>query len=482
MTSRVTRLARPMAAGLAVAGATFYGLNLHTQRIRLEAKYDVKTPGLYVWGSNVNRVVNASSQEANVRTPYRVPYFDGKVLRHVAMNEQTGLAVEENGDVVQWGGEFGPRVVLKGKDIRKVALSGNGVAFALNQAGQKVYSWNTLDSTFNGFGGSSWWKLWGTTEEPTLNVPEFRTFESIEDIRAGQEHVVALTNKGRVFSGPAGQISESKGQFGIAAFSHFESPPAGGKLYDVKLIRNLSSNVVQIASGDNHVLLRTQDGRLYGFGQNLYGQLATTFAQRTANVAVPTEIPLTRFVSPSSSYFRKVSNIAAGGAISYVTISGVDNDRDEYYSFGNGLSGQLGTGSFSHAQVSPLKLKWFDDLSEYSESLKKMIPIPITDWAVGRTHTAVTLGTGATTDLLVWGGNQSSQLGTGKKNTVSRPINIPPLDNSRDEPSDMGLVRLQLFKNHALKFKTPNGKNRSLTVNQMFYAGDKISAVYYNKA
>lgn len=507
-------ISRPIVTVSAVAGLTFYGLNSYnTSTIHLEvkkklqqnSKYDISTPGLYIWGSNSSKVVNPESPDATIRTPYRLPYFDGKVLRSLALSDKTGVAVLDNGDLVQWGEQTAdPKVLLKNKDLGKVILCKNGVAFALSKNGQQVYSWNTTGA-YDESPSSSWWKFWSSSESdsdlPLISVPTMSTFESIKDLQAGEEHVVALTNKGRVFTGAAGDIQESKGQFGIASMSQFDSPPKQGELHDVKLIKRLSSPVEQIASGENHVLLRTGDGRVYGFGQNIYGQIATPFAQRTANIAVPTEIPLTKFfLSSNSSYYKVVTNIAAGGNVSYVTLGRKDDtarSEEECFSFGNGLSGQLGTGSFAHSQSSPLKLKFFDNLTEYSEKLKKMIQIPITQWSVGSTHTAVTLQSDATSDVYVWGGNQYSQLGNGRKSLISKPINILPLDKSREENTSRtskdgedgdfyydpnGFLRLQLYQNQSLKFKTPDGKSKNVKVNQVFHAGDKVSAVYYTKA
>lgn len=155
--------------------------------------------------------------------------------------------------------------------------------------------------------------------------------------------------------------------------------------------------------------------------------------------------------------------------MSYLTVRDPQTNDLQYYSFGNGLAGQMGTGKFAHAQPTPQRIRPLEDLREYSESLKKVVQIPVKSLSVSATHTIATL---ASSDVLVWGGSMYYQLGTGKKSTVSTPSSIPPLDVARDAapvvpgagPSN-GRLQLQAF-----------GK-----IHQHIYAGDGVSVLYYKK-
>lgn len=64
--------------------------------------YPPDYPGVYAWGSNAGGVVAPGFEAlvSNVKAPYRIPYFDGKLLRDLKLTETLGVAVLDNGDVV----------------------------------------------------------------------------------------------------------------------------------------------------------------------------------------------------------------------------------------------------------------------------------------------------------------------------------------------------------------------------------------------
>ena len=79
-------------------------------------------PGVYIWGSNSYGVVDPESKETIIKEPRRFRYFDGQILRDIKLNETSGAAVTEKGDLVQWGKgfskiDFQPTPTLTGKKI-----------------------------------------------------------------------------------------------------------------------------------------------------------------------------------------------------------------------------------------------------------------------------------------------------------------------------------------------------------------------------
>lgn len=433
----------------ALSAASMYALS---GTAMCDSPHDEKVPGVYVWGR---------TGSTNLQSPQRIGYFDKELMNDVASDPSGHLFAfcTQKGNVVQWDPDAGlPQPSLSGRNIHQVRVS-NGVIYGLAKSG-RVYSWDRPVESSTG----SWWKFWsrGNTSPALieLKVPRLGWWEKIAEIDTGKDHILARTNKGRVFSGSTGVKApkESKGQFGIASMSQFDSPPAPGALHEIKLLQG--NNITNIAAGDYHSLVLSDKGHVFGFGENIYGQLARPFSQRAANIAVPEQIAVN---------LGKVSSIAAGGGMSYLTVRDPQTNDLQYYSFGNGLAGQMGTGKFAHAQPTPQRIRPLEDLREYSESLKKVVQIPVKSLSVSATHTIATL---ASSDVLVWGGSMYYQLGTGKKSTVSTPSSIPPLDVARDAapvvpgagPSN-GRLQLQAF-----------GK-----IHQHIYAGDGVSVLYYKK-
>ncbi|KAF5095904.1 hypothetical protein D0Z03_001722 [Geotrichum reessii] len=528
--------------------------------------YDTDYPGVYAWGNNSGNVIapGYSTTVPSVRSPYRIPFFDGRVLRDLALTGSLGVAVLDNGDVVQWGDAYSKdqsaiasaklEKTVKGRDIKKVQVADGKAIYGLNKSGSRVYAWPvSRDELVNGerldtstYNGGSWWKIWtwgrGSATGPnltddaaklgsclTVKLPSLGYTEYIKDISVGNDHILVLTSKGRVFSGATGVYSsqkpkESKGQYGIASLSQFDEAPVPGKVFEIKSFKE--TIIDQIATGDYHSLARSREGKVYGFGENMLGQLGIPYSYSTANSAVPTLLPFHKLYP--RRIIPEVTDIAAGGSTSYVTIQPKPNpselldrtkqDKDEFnrdiYAFGGGLVGQLGTGAYVHAQSTPVKIRHFANLSEYSEKLRQMVQIDLSQWSVGRTHTAVTVGGAARTaagfghDVLIWGGNEHAQIGTGKRNNVSKPISIAGLPVDRVNPAIAvakaattadEIVRdedawhladqtsanelLRLFHRKYVKYVDPDtNSKRSGTLSQVLLAGDNNTAVFYKRS
>lgn len=505
-------------------------------------------PGVYAWGNNSGNVVapGYGSTLPVVKTPYRIPYFDGRLLRDLALGERLGVAVLENGDVVQWGDAFSesssqlPEKTIKGRNIAKVEVAEGKAVYGLNKNGSSVYAWPLARKDLVGgpklgtscAQGGSWWKIWtwgGTSGGNdgaakagtclTVKVPSLGFREYIKDIRVGNDHILVLTSKGRVFSGSTGvypdhKPASSRGQYGIAALSQFDEAPLPGSVYEIKSFRD--TMIAQIAAGDYHSVARTTQGQVYVFGENVLGQLGLPYSYSTANAAVPTLLPFHKLYS--RRLIPECSDIAAGGSTTFVTINPkpnphelLDRSKDvsptelsrDIYAFGSGLVGQLGTGAFVHAQSNPVRVKHFANLAEYSESLRKMVQIDLSNWSIGKTHATVAVGSDSRAllygkDLLIWGGNEFAQIGTGKRNNIPKPSLIPSLtidrlntitttNNAEKEDNewlknDMQNDRLQLIHDQKVQYVDPmSHSHKSAHVSQVAVAGNNNTAVYFKR-
>ena len=87
-----------------------------------QVKQSWENPGVYAWGSNAGRVVAPDSTDSVVKSPRRIAFFDGKLLRDISLDRHFGAAIDEKGNLVQWGVAYrpdftAPEVTLKGKDL-----------------------------------------------------------------------------------------------------------------------------------------------------------------------------------------------------------------------------------------------------------------------------------------------------------------------------------------------------------------------------
>lgn len=517
----------------------------------LQNKLNYKYPGVYIWGLNTGGVVAPDLIDSTplVKTPYRIPFFDGKLLRDLSISDSLAVAVLDNGDVVQWGsdyfgntkktGSLTPEITICGKNIIKVGISPGKSVYGLNKNQDTIYYWPVAKDyshkpkSYN----SRWWDVLNLFPNDssslgykTLLIPRLGFREYLTDLQVGNDHILILTSKGRVFSGSSGILEqdtplESKGQFGLAKYSQFAKPPAPGSVHEIKSLKD--KFITQIACGDYHSLARTKSGDVYTFGDNSLGQLGIPYTYQTAICAVPTLLPLEKL------YERNIkpiaTNIAAGGHTSFVEVIPVldtstfyrqfpgesassfenkdilDKTARHIYAFGEGIKGQLGSGTFIHAQSSPLKLKFFTDLKEYSEVMNKLVPLAVKDWTIGKTHVSVSVGGSALNsrfksddtplDALFWGGNDYYQIGTGKKNSIPTPQRIPGLDSPRiknvkpKEEDEKFLTdisdyndRLQLIQNKKITFTNSEGKKVTTKVSQHVVTGGHCTAVYTSRS
>ncbi|KAK5003847.1 hypothetical protein LTR39_006316, partial [Cryomyces antarcticus] len=154
------------------------------------------------------------------------------------------------------------------------------------------------------------------------------------------------------------------------------------------------------------------------------------------------------------------TDVAAGGCNSYFMIDatkgatqGSGNDAAslrglgrvtaDTWACGHGIWGGLGNGRWTHVQGTPTKIPSLSGLFEYDETANKVVPIRLSRLSVGATHAAAVMknvtythasdkgsenDTNWGADILFFGNNEFYQLGTGKRNNVSNPTYIQPLD------------------------------------------------------
>lgn len=475
----------------------------------LQVKRSWENPGVYAWGSNTGKVVAPDSNEAYVKTPRRIPWFDDVLLRDIKLDRQFGAAVLENGDVVQWGKGYtedstSPETTLKGKDIKQITISRDRV-IALSKSG-KVYSVpasKAEQQSGTKLSESSWIPGWSSTSTISYRnlTPQG---EKIKAVAGGLEHVLLLSNSGRLFSAAsASEDFPSRGQLGIPGLT-WTTRPAGAydQTHEITTLKGF--DIDKIAAGDYHSLALDKEGRVFSFGDNSAGQLGFEYSSEAPYVDNPSLLPINRLYQ-GTNQTPKVTSISAGGLNSFFTIdatrkAGPGEDLREVrqlgritadtWSCGQGIKGMLGNGRWTHIQSMPTKIPSLSGLNEYDEKTNSVVPIRLASISAGSTHASAVMSnitfldtneksTDDTTnwgaDVVWWGGNEFYQLGTGKRNNVATPLYIQPLDMASEiEVRGKEVHRFHITPRHNVKVKG----GRTVSMEQRIECGRNVTAVY----
>ncbi|KAI9204675.1 regulator of chromosome condensation 1/beta-lactamase-inhibitor protein II [Polychytrium aggregatum] len=478
-------------------------------------------PGVYVWGNNNFGIVAPESDQAVLKVPAALKAFEGKVLRHLAVTEKHAAAIDEYGNLLQWGDgyhgqdlsrgnrsdpgalsetDLAPEITLKGKNLVQVACSSN-VVYALSKSGQ-VYAVSARrqaqkDSASSQASPSLWSWLGGQQQSCTpVNLPNGIS-DKVVTIAAGENHLVAISSRGQAFVLPTNQYGNSKGQLGLNhTFLPSNFAPSGTNASPFRpdsctvfsKVESLAGiEFVQAACGAEHTLLRSRDGRVFGFGSNSSGQLGTGPLQDKVEKPIQIETIWNRGPRTSAKPLdAECTQVAAAGQSSVFVVDRAESS--EVMVCGIGQLGQLGNGNLNHVSLYPVLVRALSDLKEYSEKDQCVKPIRVIQIACGGDHNAAVLGTASDTsdigrDVLMWGANNWNQLRRidGKQGHAPTPMWIKPIHYGKlhevavDKDAEP-LGRLQLAPLGSVKV---DGKRNVRNVRQEIVCGPGYTMVYY---
>ncbi|KAH9171455.1 RCC1/BLIP-II [Lactarius sanguifluus] len=475
------------AAAAAVANQQFVGGSIHN-----DAAPSTAAPRL-----------DQTAAHGNVPTTQRG--LRTVALRDLAVHATHAVCVDGRGDVYQWGdGFFGhpasadgtPVLTLRGKNITKVQVTeSRGKVYVIPARGARTS---------------------GAPPTPS-SAPWWGTGWLITSIAAGRDHLLALTSSGRTFVHPITKNANTHGQLGFRKFdipdpsaplpplhdltSSSPQEPSPIRMPRVLVTRadhprllllllaptSVSGNVVdvddttldfsdrffevpalrgiravQIAAGARSSFVRTDAGRVLGWGANDYGQIGLGGNVTLDTITVPTEVVLWRG-TPSGTH------------LAFFTVERV-------LSCGNGQYGGLGNALFSNAQSIPVRTKAVSGLLEFSEKTNNLQPIVPHAVSVSPDgHVLLALDTcahagpgGGGMDLLAWGTNYDYQVGNGKRASIAVPATLGTEDGDR----------IMLQKQRAKVVRDLQGRvlGRSVEVEQVAIAGYGNSLVYWRIA
>ena len=264
---------------------------------------------------------------------------------------------------------------LAAGEVHSLALMEDGTVWAwgANTSGQ-------LGNEADGHG-------WSNTPMQVSNL------SGVKALAAGSEHSLVLKEDGTVWAWG----NNSYGQLGNAAAGYGSSTPVQ--------VSNLSG-VKAIAASDEHNLALKEDGTVWAWGKNNYGQLGDgTTTNRTTPVQVR-NAPLTKKRSKVSGTLNNLSGvtaIAAGGTHSLALM-----EDGTVRAWGYNERGQLGNGTTTSSKT-PVTVRNLSGVKAISGG-----------WA----HSLALKQDGT---VWTWGNNYDGQLGDGTTTNRTTPVMVSSL-------------------------------------------------------
>ena len=225
------------------------------------------------------------------------------------------------------------------------------------------------------------------TDEFDLSIDE-----DIVKIVAGSDYSGALTSEGRVFVWGRNQM----GQLGNGTINDTQTPIEITSQFDL----DQEELITDLIFGTYHSMALTNDGRLFSWGGNAYGQLG----DGTNNLMVePTDITLNlQLVSGET-----IQKVSLGDYFSVLL-----TNQGKLLTWGSNEWGQLGNNSDS-----PFSWIFLNITSEFNLENEEMI----TDVVAGPTYV---IASTSQNRIFTWGKNNRGQLGEGSMINQKVPIEI----------------------------------------------------------
>ena len=259
------------------------------------ASYAITGDGaLYAWGLNRSGQLGQGDEEERlVPTEVDLP---GRVLA-VAAGTSHALALTDDGSVYGFGsnvdGQAAPSVQLDGTPVREVlspvlieGLPTNLIAVAA--ATQTSYAVSASGQLF-GWGENSFGQLLvGTdngdntftpTEDKILTPVEIAIPGAVIDVKGGARWAVALTDDGDIYAWGPNDRGPTGGLDGDPAID------TDASFYPTKVAELDDVEIVEIATGPNHIIAVASDGAVYTWGSGTDGRLGYEVSGTTTTPA-----------------------------------------------------------------------------------------------------------------------------------------------------------------------------------------------------
>jgi len=265
-----------------------------------------ESKNLYTWGSNSNAQLGDGTKEDN-HNMIKIRTVKRETFKNISSSDSNTLALNSVGEIYFWGDDSvdPTKIIVDGVRFKEIA---NGVDsyLALSIDGN-IYSW----------GNNSCGQLGDNTTinitDPTLIAASI----TFSDINTSNGTSIALGTDGNVYTwgyNLYGQIGDG---------NHSDTT-----LVKVPKQITTSGDFKAISNGTYYSMALNNNGELFTWGWNEYGQLGTN---STKDHYSPTNIS-----APRDLYFKEID--CSGGTSIGISVSGC------IYTWGHNNEGQLGTG------------------------------------------------------------------------------------------------------------------------------------------
>jgi alpha-tubulin suppressor-like RCC1 family protein len=343
-------------------------------------------PSLYAWGDNAWGQLGPGGASGGQIEPRPVAGVPTASLAVAAAGPSFGMGALPDGSVVGAGSNHFGQLALGSKDAMAhpgvyVLKPGSNVV-RLVSGGFTVFA-ERADGSWLAWGYNADGQLGdGTTTDAASPVVVATPGTNVAALATSTNATLALLGDGTVI----GVGNNSSGQLGDGTTTDRLSPVIVGGWTS-------GSGIIAVALGTFHGLALRDDGAVFGWGQNTYGQVGDgTNTDRLAPVAVA-----------GLSTGSGVEGVAAGTWHSAVVKGG-----GSVWTWGRNHQGQLGIGSLVDSASPTASLQFGAGATHFATGLAAR-----GDSTMARTSDP---------RLVAWGANSNGQLGVG---TVGMPVLTP---------------------------------------------------------
>ena len=354
---------------------------------------------VYVFGSGDCGQLGMGEDLDMQLTPLKHPKLAKLGITKISAGGMHTLALSEGGHIYSWGcndekalghaaEEFDVGCVdtkIQEKTLFMDIASGDSISAGISRQGT-LFAWGTFRDSKGVMGYDAKTEI---REIPSVVEPlSHLTFKRIF---SGSNHLLAITTDNVAYAWGCGE----QGQLGRKVLERHKMLSLRPRIIFPPTRKTSDGSpcvFVKFSCGSYHTLGLTNDGTLYSWGLNNYGQLGLGDNEdRVAPELIPTE----------AFDNLKIVDLASGEHHSIVL---AENGR--VFTFGRGDSYQLGTGNTSASNIPVLV-----------PSLSNIIAV-----ASGSSHC---FGIHQDGSVYVWGYGDQGQLGTGKEEDEKIPFRLP---------------------------------------------------------
>lgn len=397
---------------------------------------------MFCWGNATHHelCIEASESLDLVIKPTLSKWKESNHIKHVDAGEFHTLYLTNNGHLYSCGsnevGQLGRQIVsTDGNSPGLVETFKDCIITSVACGNQHSVALDEWGQSFS-WGSDSMGQLGSNLGAHAQDKPKFvkvLATKHVIQIACGAYHSIALTNNGDLYSWGA----NSYGQCGLGTMSNKEMIP--------QLISSLAGVPIGlVACGNNHTFVLSKSGAVFGWGKNSHGQLGL---QDRENKCYPTHLKTLRNV--------KVCHIACGEDFTvFLTLDG------GVFTCGTGEYGQTGHGT-TRDELVPRKVM-------------ELMGSTVTQIACGRRHLLCRVGE----RVLACGYGARGQLGCPHMSFALVPTAVPFTPND-DSPfsSDIFKGPIKVFaggdhsfliligdKNGPVDFRIPDHTKQILTL------------------